>query len=154
MAGLDTRGLSVRLDGTKACQKKLELIATLAKTETQQAIISRALIIQSEIRKELSKPGSGTQYRRGNKIHTASAPGQPPAVDTGRYRSSIGTFFYLGGLAAEVGTKLRPYPGYLEPPPIGVEKGVSDRPALSTVWAIQEPLYIEDVRQALRMLGR
>jgi len=35
------------------------------------------------------KPGSGRVYRRGSKIHRASAPGEPPAVDTGRLRSSI-----------------------------------------------------------------
>lgn len=35
------------------------------------------------------KPGTGRAYRRGRKWHIASAPGQPPAVDTGRLRASI-----------------------------------------------------------------
>lgn len=35
-----------------------------------------------------SPPGS-TQYRRGSKIHTASAPGNPPRVDIGTLRASI-----------------------------------------------------------------
>jgi len=35
------------------------------------------------------KPGTGRKYRRGKKWHTASVPGVPPAVDTGRLRSSI-----------------------------------------------------------------
>lgn len=35
------------------------------------------------------KPGMGRKYRRGRKYHIASAPGQPPAVDTGRLRASI-----------------------------------------------------------------
>lgn len=36
----------------------------------------------------LSTPGKGRTYRRGRVLHRASAPGQPPAVDTGKYRSS------------------------------------------------------------------
>jgi len=35
------------------------------------------------------KLGTGRKYRRGRKYHIASAPGQPPAVDTGRLRASI-----------------------------------------------------------------
>jgi HK97 gp10 family phage protein len=34
-------------------------------------------------------PKSGRQYSRGRKVHTASAPGQPPASDTGRLVQSI-----------------------------------------------------------------
>lgn len=36
----------------------------------------------------LSTPGSGRTYRRGRVFHRASAPGAPPAVDTGKYRAS------------------------------------------------------------------
>lgn len=34
----------------------------------------------------LGKDGSGRVYKRGNVRHTASAPGQPPAPDTGNLR--------------------------------------------------------------------
>jgi hypothetical protein len=36
----------------------------------------------------LSTPGTGRVYRRRGVLHRASAPGAPPAVDTGKYRSS------------------------------------------------------------------
>jgi len=35
------------------------------------------------------QPGHGRTYIRHGKEHKASAPGEPPAVDTGRLRSSI-----------------------------------------------------------------
>lgn len=66
----------------------------------------RALQLQAEVKRELSKPGTGTTYTTkfftrgrgegrlvipyGKRVpHTASAPGNPPAVDTGRLRASI-----------------------------------------------------------------
>lgn len=42
----------------------------------------------SEIKRILSQPGRGATYRRGGVTHRASSPGDPPAVDTGRYRAS------------------------------------------------------------------
>jgi len=49
--------------------------------------------------KESMKPGSGKEYKRKGKIHTASAPGQPPAVDTGRLRASISSNWTGSGMA-------------------------------------------------------
>ena len=37
---------------------------------------------------ELSQRGTGKAYKRGQKVHVASAPGNPPAPDTGRLRGS------------------------------------------------------------------
>lgn len=45
--------------------------------------------------KKSMRPGTGRVYRRGNITHRASAPGHPPAVDTGRLRASI-TFNWSG----------------------------------------------------------
>ncbi len=49
--------------------------------------------------KESMKPGSGKEYKRKGKIHTASAPGEPPAVDTGRLRASISSNWTGSGMA-------------------------------------------------------
>ncbi len=50
--------------------------------------------------KESMKPGSGREYKRpGGKIHRASAPGEPPAVDTGRLRGSISSNWTVSGMA-------------------------------------------------------
>lgn len=54
-----------------------------------------ALRLEREIKLTLSKPGTGREYAaaRGKgkrkRVHRASAPGQPPAVLTGRLRQSI-----------------------------------------------------------------
>lgn len=66
-----------------------------------------AVALVREIMVELSKPGTGRLYKRASwkrdgsrsmtkggakryRAHRASAPGQPPAVDHGTLRSSIG----------------------------------------------------------------
>lgn len=53
------------------------------------------LELQTEMRKTLSKVGSGVGYFGGVKgkgsYRTRSAPGQPPAVDTGTLRNSVQT---------------------------------------------------------------
>ncbi len=49
-----------------------------------------ALVLENSWKLVLSKPGGGRSYTRGGKQHIASAPGQPPAVDTGKLRQSIG----------------------------------------------------------------
>lgn len=65
----------------------------LAKIEYERranrAITKGALFLVGEIKKELSSKGTGKTYRRGGKVHVASPPGSPPAVDTGRLRASI-----------------------------------------------------------------
>lgn len=69
----------------------------------KRAITKGALLLEREIKKELSKPGSGrintgvskSRKVRGVTVFSASkstrrsAPGEPPAVDTGRLRASI-----------------------------------------------------------------
>lgn len=49
-------------------------------------------------------PREGKKYKRGSKIHIASIPGKPPAIDTGRLVNSINYIVdvYSKGYAAEV----------------------------------------------------
>jgi HK97 gp10 family phage protein len=49
-------------------------------------------------------PRTGKKYKRGSKIHIASIPGKPPAIDTGRLVNSINYIVdvYTKGYAAEV----------------------------------------------------
>lgn len=51
----------------------------------KKAALKMALAIETDIKNRMSEPGQGIEYG----AHTASAPGDPPAVDTGALRASI-----------------------------------------------------------------
>lgn len=52
-----------------------------------------ALLFERQVKLKIitSRP-SGRLYRRFGKIHIASAPGEPPAIDTGRLVNSLSLF--------------------------------------------------------------
>jgi HK97 gp10 family phage protein len=80
---------------------------------------------------KLSQPGKGRVYRRGvSAVHRASAPGDPPAVDTGRLRGSTQSEVMATSSGAfgivSVNTE---YAAYLE---FGTEK-IAPRPFMSAV---------------------
>ena len=68
-------------------------LARLAGNERRQAqrdgLEAGARVYEAEVKLLLSQPGSGETYTRNGVSHTASAPGEPPAVDTDFLRNSI-----------------------------------------------------------------
>lgn len=59
---------------------------------TLRALDAAGLIVQNAARRSIvDGPKSGRLYKRGSVVHRASAPGQPPANDTGRL---LGTIVY------------------------------------------------------------
>ncbi len=52
------------------------------------AAIEVGMRLQGEIRKELSQPGTGRHHKSWGLKYRSSAPGQPPAVQSGRLRNS------------------------------------------------------------------
>lgn len=71
----------------------------------------RGIRVQREAVKSLHQSGTGRQYGR----HRASAPGQPPATDTGRLAASIREELRRDaqGLVEVIGTNVS-YAAYLE----------------------------------------
>lgn len=84
----------------------------------------KAFAVENAAKMLVLKPGSGGEYgpgvkffRRGGKVyrwergtsHKASAPGEPPASDTGRLLNSIGHTMYDGaqGRSARVSAKTK-----------------------------------------------
>lgn len=56
------------------------------------AIIRRiAFAIEAQMKLLMTGPKTGREYKRGARTHIASAPGEPPAVDTGFLINSIQT---------------------------------------------------------------
>ena len=82
-------------------------IASLFKNKTVAGLTRAALWAEGEIKRSF-QPGTGREYPRGRKTHRASAPGQPPAVDTGRLRGSITHDLQTEGqrVTARVGTNV------------------------------------------------
>lgn len=74
--------MSVEWKGNEQAMPQLRLAITRG-LDAYMVIIGRAM------RAQLSKRGSGVKYRRGGgRRRTRSAPGEPPAVDTGMLRRS------------------------------------------------------------------
>jgi hypothetical protein len=56
------------------------------------AVLERgAYAVERRTKENMARPKSGREYRRGSVVHVASAPGEPPAIDTGTLASSIRT---------------------------------------------------------------
>ncbi len=68
----------------------------------------RCMQVAAVAKRTLSQHGQGRVYQRGGRTHQASAPGQPPAVDTGQLRASVDIGLGVDdlGLFGIVGTPL------------------------------------------------
>lgn len=79
----------------------------------QQAIEATALEAMTDVRKAIQgPPKTGALYKRGSKVHRASAPGEAPATDTGALASSI-YYERPDPLTAAIGSRLE-YAFFLE----------------------------------------
>lgn len=132
------------------------LSRSLGKLKVQAVDIARAdgatvraagLELERGIKLELSKPGTGAFY--GN--HQASAPGEPPAVDTGALRNSVGQ--EVTGNVLRVGVAM-PYGPFLEFGTITeggfIEPRPFMRPALEAVRERMTGVVVSGVRKGLR----
>src|SRR5690606_34035352 len=89
----------------------------------------------------LSRPGTGRVYRRRGVVHRASAPGEPPAVDTGALRASSG--LDTVGAAVRVGVG----ESYAEPLEFGFVAGTQ-----SPDIAVENPGLGVGIARPLRVL--
>lgn len=72
--------------------------------EASKKLIAQGLSLERAIKKKLSQLGTGRIYKREGKFgfHQASAPGEPPAIDTGRLKASISTNWVDSGMTEGV----------------------------------------------------
>ncbi len=88
-----------------------ELISALAAfredalERLRRALAASADEVRTRARKSMEEPKSGRVYRLpgGGRRHQASAPGEAPAVATGRLRAGVGVRLGADGLGATVG---------------------------------------------------
>lgn len=97
---------TIRLDGSAEFQRALQGMSARVRAEVADEVMSVALDLQADAKRSIARgPKTGRVYRRGNRTHQASAPGQPPASDTGRLVNSV-EFDKVGAFTATVGSNL------------------------------------------------
>jgi len=87
-----------------------ELFGKLEKA-VSRFVRKSALYIEGELKSSMAEPKSGNEYKRGENVHIASAPGESPAPDSSNFINSLQPI--IETLEAKIGTPLE-YPAYLE----------------------------------------
>jgi HK97 gp10 family phage protein len=64
-------------------------VFTLATAANVKAMKAAAEFVERDVKKNFTLSGTGRAYKRGKKVHRASLPGEPPAIDIGNLRASI-----------------------------------------------------------------
>jgi HK97 gp10 family phage protein len=112
-----------------------------------QALTESALLVQNEARQSILKgPKTGRLYiRRGRIRHRASAPGEPPASDTGTLARSIVIDVDTRAFTATVGSNVK-YAPYLE---LGTSR-MRARPFLSRALQLKRSQIVKVIQARLR----
>jgi phage gpG-like protein len=105
--------ITVQVEGLDQVQAALRKFGADAEKLIGNAVTATALEINTDVKKRIQRgPKTGRTYTRRGIEHTASAPGQAPATDTGTLASSI-YFENSGKMQATIGSRLA-YAYYLE----------------------------------------
>ena len=78
------------VDGIKLDTKVLDRIAANLGKNADQIVHAMALEVEASAKNSMIGE-SGKIYKRGKRVHQASAPGEPPAPDFGALKGSINT---------------------------------------------------------------
>jgi len=117
------------------------------KDQLAQALTESALVVQAEARQSILKgPKTGRVYvRRGRIRHRASAPGQPPASDTGTLARSIVIDVDKDKMTASVGSNVK-YAPFLE---LGTSR-MAARPFLKRALEVKRTQIVKIIQARLR----
>lgn len=82
-------GIDLKISNLKAFNKKLQ--ATLDDNKVKEYVTLGTMMVQNTAKKSILAGGTGKTYQKyePRRTHTASAPNQPPASDTGFLASQI-----------------------------------------------------------------
>lgn len=110
-----------------------------------------AQLMRNEAVTNVSQPGTGKIYKRGNKTHQASRPGQAPATDTGVLKANIFADLAKNELAAKFGVKAGvKYARFLEYGTSKMAPRPFIRPAYNKFKDKIKPAVISALRQAIK----
>jgi HK97 gp10 family phage protein len=96
----------------------------------------------------LDTPKSGRVYHSGAITHQASAPGEPPATDTGNFVNQITTEFSMSDVSGVVNFGAK-YSAWLEYGTIKMEPRPFARPALANKQSEIEAIVDAEIRAVL-----
>jgi HK97 gp10 family phage protein len=126
--------------------QELEQASRRAHEEFRKVLEAGAKSIERTAKKKIQGvPKSGRLYRRGRVLHQASAPGQPPATDSGFLVGSFFSGLKDQGLTVEVGVTVF-YGGFLE---LGTSK-MKPRPYLKPSAEERLKDIADGIDQAIR----
>lgn len=162
--------MGVKITNQERLRRKLRALPAKVAAPIKITITKSAIDVKNEMVAMTSRPGTGRLYttrfftigtgpsRRviaygSRPPHRASAPGHPPAPDTGTLRNSIDITTLDQGFAAEIGTGIE-YARYLE---FGTDR-MRPRPFLRPSYKKHRKRIVNNitnvVRQALQKSGR
>ena len=82
--------ISMTVRGGDQLRRNLDRLAGAERRQAQRNGLEAGIrVVETHVKIELQTPGSGEVYTRGSVSHQASAPGQPPAIDTGTLINSV-----------------------------------------------------------------
>ncbi len=104
--------------------------------------------IQKRIKASMATAKHGRVYTKpGGGIHVASAPGEPPAIWSGKLRDSIDIRYSMGGLVAEIGVLDSSNPPYAHRLEAGFK--VAARPYIKPVADTLDKEFVIAIRAAV-----
>lgn len=142
-------GIKVVLTGVLKIKKEFERIDKELRTNLSKAIKESALELEADVK--LSMKGTG-------KPHTPSAPGTPPAVDTGKLRAAIThqfsiklgldikNWFALVGVRGGSLPDTKNYGYYLE------KREIKNRPFLRPALLKRKPTFEKRIFRAVQRI--
>lgn len=164
--------VTITLKGSKNLKEKLSSMGARLEEEVSKAVVGTALEIEKTAKDSIKNPGKGTMYYRiydaesgyttifaGDSegyvtsikgklnlsaTHRASAPGDPPATDTGRLLNSI-RFDLVNKLTATVGSNVE-YAAWLEYGTLTM----AARPFMRPAAELSRPKFAKRVAAAIR----
>lgn len=80
--------VSVQVEGAEEAIRSIGATELRLRGRMRRAVGKTLVKGLAEMKRTLSRGGSGRLYTRGGVSHRASAPGEAPAVDRGQYRAS------------------------------------------------------------------
>jgi hypothetical protein len=140
--------IRIKIDNLEAVERALTQYGAKAEAEISKVLDVIGTSIINGVKKQMRSPKSGRTYKRGRRgrDHVASAPGEAPAVDTGRLISDASFYKKMVGPTELIGGSNVIYSKYLE---YGT-RNIKPRPS----WTLELYAHRELLQKAIEVALR